>query len=127
MSTCVRASTGTYDDTRDLCGKMIDTDWRPSPCPDCGEYRAAAKNPVCDNPNCSKSKGTRSMKTEQKYLWVKVGHPPTFVTDLDELYKNRVFDPKEDKLYELGPELQLEVTVKVILKNPVFRSWENKE
>lgn len=31
---------------------MEDTDWRPSPCPTCGEWRAAARHPVCTNKNC---------------------------------------------------------------------------
>lgn len=32
---------------------MEDTDWRPSPCPECGRMREAARNPGCLNPNCS--------------------------------------------------------------------------
>lgn len=106
---------------------MIDTDWRPSPCPDCGEYRAAAKNPVCDNPNCSKSKGTRSMKTEQRYVWLDAGeYFKGIVTDLEKLFRDPDYDTA-DKLYELGQEVKLEMSVKVIPKNPVYRSWENKE
>ena len=31
---------------------MEDTDWRPSPCPICGEWREAARHPVCTNKNC---------------------------------------------------------------------------
>jgi hypothetical protein len=31
---------------------MRDTDWRPSPCPGCGEIRAAQEHPVCRNPKC---------------------------------------------------------------------------
>ena len=100
---------------------MEDTDWRPSPCPDCGEYRAAAKNPVCDNPNCSKSKGTRKMKTEQKYVWFDTDDGfKGIVTDLEALYRHPNYDA-EDRLYELGTEVKLEVTVKAVLKNPVFR------
>jgi hypothetical protein len=107
--------------------EMIDTDWRPSPCPDCGEYRAAAKNPVCLNPNCPKSKGTRKMKTEQKYIWMDAGeYFKGIVTDLEKLFRDPSYDTA-DKLYELGPEVKLEMSVKAILKNPVFRSGENKE
>lgn len=32
---------------------MQDTDWRPSPCPTCGEMREAAEHPVCENSSCS--------------------------------------------------------------------------
>jgi hypothetical protein len=32
---------------------MEDTDWRPSPCPHCGEIRAAQRNPVCNNLDCA--------------------------------------------------------------------------
>ena len=31
---------------------MEDTDWRPSPCPRCGQIMEAHRNPVCDNPRC---------------------------------------------------------------------------
>lgn len=31
---------------------MGDTDWRPSICPTCGEWREAAEHPLCRNPNC---------------------------------------------------------------------------
>lgn len=31
---------------------MRDTDWRPNPCPDCGQMRNAAEHPVCTNPRC---------------------------------------------------------------------------
>jgi hypothetical protein len=34
---------------------MRDTDWRPSPCPVCGETREAAEHPVCLNAGCGKS------------------------------------------------------------------------
>jgi hypothetical protein len=49
------------------------------------------------------------------------------VIDLAELYKDRDFDPSEDKIYELGPEVKLEMIVKVIPAKPWHRSWENKE
>ena len=33
---------------------MRDTDWRPSPCPICGEMRIAAEKPACLNAGCGK-------------------------------------------------------------------------
>ena len=61
------------------------------------------------------------MKTEPKYIWMDKGeYFKGIVTDLEKLSRDPDYHP-EDKLYELGPELKLEVTVKVILKNPIFR------
>jgi hypothetical protein len=110
--------------------RMEDTDWRPSPCPSCGELRAAAKYPVCCNRDCkyyayrgdlAKIEETRTMKTEKQYLWVKTDRAPMFVTDLVALYKDRDFDPSEDKIYEIGPEVKLELNVKVTPAKPVYR------
>jgi hypothetical protein len=60
-------------------------------------------------------------KEPKQYLWVKAGRAPMFVTDLVELYKDRDFDPVEDKIYELGPEVKLELNVKVTPAKPVYR------
>ena len=61
------------------------------------------------------------MKTEPKYIWMDKGeYFKGIVTDLEKLF--RVSGYKEsDKLYELGPEVKLEMSVKVIPKTPVFR------
>ena len=101
---------------------MQDTDWRPSPCPVCGFSREAARTPVCNNPYCANFLGNeRTMKTQKQYLWVKQDRAPMFVTDLIALYKDRDFDPVEDKIYEIGPEVKLEMNVKVIPTKPVTR------
>jgi hypothetical protein len=108
---------------------MKDTDWRLSACPQCGELRAAAKSPVCENKNChdfgrggpDKIQKEITMKTEKQYLWVKTDRAPMFVTDLVALYKDRDFDPSEDKIYEIGPEVKLELNVKVTPAKPVYR------
>lgn len=44
-----------------------------------------------------------------------------FVTDLVALYKDRDFDPVEDKIYEIGPEVKLELNVKMTPVKPVYR------
>jgi hypothetical protein len=62
------------------------------------------------------------MKTEQQYVWVVQGRPQMCVTDLVTLYKNKDFDPTSDKIYELGPEVKVELTVKVTPVNPLTRS-----
>lgn len=105
---------------------MEDTDWRPSPCPVCGEMREAARNPVCRNPDCSEDVAKRNlgtMHTLKQYLWVKQDRAPVFVTDLVALYKDRDFDPAEDKIYEMGPEVKLELNVKVTTAKPVYRGY----
>jgi hypothetical protein len=56
-----------------------------------------------------------------QYLWVKEGRAPAFVIDLVELYKNSDFDSSEDKIYEIGPEVKLELNVKVTPAKPVYR------
>lgn len=85
-------------------------------CP-CGRERGEYDE--CTKPDCYK--GTRTMKTEKQYLWVKEGRAPMFVTDLIALYKDRDFDPNEDKIYEIGPEVKLELNVKVTPAHPVYR------
>ena len=71
---------------------MKDTDWRPTPCPDCGVMRHAREYQFCQNDQCHyfgltgngtepphyfglTGNGTqppnkeRTMKTKPKYLW----------------------------------------------------------
>lgn len=111
---------------------MKDTDWRPSPCPECGEMREAAKYPVCGNRECryfayrgdsvQLQKETRTMKTQKRYLWIRpnsVESPMVLIDDPVELYRGSKFDESTDKLYELGPEVKL--TVSVIPAQPVTR------
>lgn len=107
---------------------MEDTDWRPSPCPECGQWRDAAKYPICMNKECKyfyykgdiNEKG-QLMKSTMKYLWVKEGRAPMIVSDLIELYKDRDFIPDQDKLYEIGHEIKLQVEVKAVSAHPVTR------
>jgi hypothetical protein len=108
--------------------EMRDTDWRPSVCPDCGVMRAAAEYPVCKNEECKEygrggpDKVERTMiksKEPKQYLWVKSGKAPTFVTDITELYRHHDFDTLNDKIYEVGQEVRLKVTIE---KDPVYRS-----
>jgi hypothetical protein len=108
---------------------MEDTDWRPSPCPVCGVLRAAVKYPKCHNKECEigesstidKLKETRTMKTEHRYIWHKKGQPLEMIDDVEWLYKRSDFDPDEDKIYELGPEVKLEVNVKVVPAKREYR------
>jgi hypothetical protein len=62
-----------------------------------------------------------TFKQIKEYLWVKRDRAPMFVSNLVELYKDRDFNPDEDKIYEVGPEVKLELNVKVIPAKPVTR------
>lgn len=109
---------------------MEDTDWRPSSCPLCGEMREARRTPVCQNPKCDCYVNmNRTMKTEKHYIWSKQGKALVMVDDLQWLFKNPEFDSKDDKIYELGPEVKIELTVKVTPAKPVTRYFDpaNKE
>lgn len=68
-------------------------------------------------------------KSDKQYLWVKQDRAPIFVSNLVELYKDRDFDPIEDKIYEIGPEVKLELSIKVTPAKPVTRFYDpaNKE
>lgn len=111
---------------------MEDTDWRPSPCPVCGGMREAARNPVCRNPDCSEDVAKRNlgtMKTQKRYLWIRPNSaesPMLLIDDPVELYRGGRFDESTDKLYELGPEVKLEVNIKVIPTKPVYRGYGMK-
>lgn len=105
---------------------MEDTDWRPSPCPQCGKLRGAAKTPVCENPLCGLAVSqTRTMKpqaqTEKRYVVCLNGLNPYIVTGKEELIKANRAGGEGDVYYELGPEVKIETNVKVVTDKPVYR------
>ena len=66
----------------------------------------------------------RTMKTQKRYLWIRPNSteaPMSLIDDPVELYRGGRFDESTDKLYELGPEVKLTVSVNVILAQPVTR------
>jgi hypothetical protein len=109
---------------------MQDTDWRPSPCPLCGEMREAARTPLCSNVSCDcYVERPRTMKTEQKYLWENDNGELRIISDLSLLFKNPDFDAYNDQIFELGPEVKLKMQIVAIPAQRLTRdhSWENKE
>lgn len=96
---------------------MEDTDWRPSPCPLCGEMREARRTPVCQNPKCDcyvNMDRTMTQNTSKRYVWIRAdGEAKIIDTDIVELWQSTSFDKKEDRIYELGPEVEIKVTVAV--------------
>jgi hypothetical protein len=127
---------------------MEDTDWRPSSCPECGKLREAARYPVCENKNCrdfgrggiDKNQKERTMinKEPKRYLWVRKDWTMSIIEDpvalLDPTqYSN--FDKENDHIYEIGPEVEVKVSVEVKNKKPVYRenasgyrtSFENRD
>ena len=61
------------------------------------------------------------MKTERHYIWSKQGHALVMLDDLEWLYKNPEYDPDQDKIYELGSEVKIELTIKVTPAKPIRR------
>lgn len=106
---------------------MEDTDWRPSPCPRCGVVREAARNPVCENTNCGfyhlnvksyhQAENERTMitpKEHKRYVWLRAdGEAKIVDTDIVELWQSPSFDREKDRIYELGAEVEIKVTVAV--------------
>lgn len=117
---------------------MEDTDWRPSACPVCGFSRSAARHPVCNNPHCAAFEGnerTMTLKEHKRYVWIRAdGEAKIVDTDIVELWQGPYFDKDKDRIYELGTEVEIKVTVAVKNK-PVYRenasgyrtSFENRD
>ena len=61
----------------------------------------------------------------KQYLWVQPGRAPVILTDVLGLYRNPDFSADTDKIYELGPEVKLELSIRVNLAKPVFRNGTN--
>ena len=126
---------------------MEDTDWRPSPCPGCGVMRDAARHPVCENTNCefyhsnvksyhqAENERTMTLNTSKRYVWIRAdGEAKIVDTDIVELWQGPYFDREKDRIYELGAEVEIKVTVAVKNKT-VYRenasgyrtSFENRD
>ena len=117
---------------------MEDTDWRPSACPDCGKMRNAERHPVCTNTECvsyargeHNRKETRMFKPkeEKRYVWIRANfNDATIISDPVAVWQDPSFDRNKDRIYELGAEVEVMVTVNVKHK-PVYRSYDpvNKE
>ncbi len=92
---------------------MEDTDWRPSPCPKCGVMREAARHPVCKNTNCE-FYPSMTINTSKRYVWIRAdGEAKIIDTDIVELWQGPYFDREKDRIYELGNEVEIKVTVAV--------------
>lgn len=104
---------------------MEDTDWRPSACPSCGRLRNAARYPVCENKECrdyglytgvglDKVERTMTPNTSKRYVWIRAdGEAKIIDTDIVELWQGPYFDREKDRIYELGAEVEIKVTVAV--------------
>lgn len=75
-------------------------------------------------PSEYKQTKSRTLKTQRRYLWIRPNSaesPMSLIDDPVELFRGSQFDEAMDKLYELGPEVKLEVNIKVIPTKPVTR------
>ena len=101
--------------------------WRPSSCPLCGEWREAQRAPVCENPKCDGNVNPEKnmiKKEPKRYLWVRKDRTMLIIDDPAALldatqYSN--FDAEKDTIYEIGPEVEVKVSVEVKNKKPVYR------
>jgi hypothetical protein len=104
--------------------KMKDTDWRPSSCPVCGHYRAAARHPVCTNLKCvTHPMGERTMikKEPELYVWIRSDGTVSIIDDPVEIYQSPDFDKAGDYIHRLGEEVEVKISVAVKNKMPTYR------
>lgn len=100
---------------------MEDTDWRPSACPECGRLRNAARYPVCDNYLCSeygrggpdKVERTMTSKENKRYVWIRENGDATTTSDPVKVWQDPNFDRVKDRIFQLGAEVEVQVTVQV--------------
>lgn len=91
---------------------------------DYDDWRAA--HGVAEPSEYKQTKDT-TMKTEKRYLWIRpnsVESPMLIIDDPVELWRGSKFDEKTDKLFEIGPEVKLEVNIKTVPLGPVYRGAE---
>lgn len=63
------------------------------------------------------------MKTEKQYVWLSERAPVIIhSSELELVYKDTRYNADKDRIFELGPEVKVELTVKVTPVNPVTRS-----
>jgi len=61
-------------------------------------------------------------KEPKRYVWIRAdGEAKIIDTDIVELWQGPYFDRDKDRIYELGPEVEVKVTVEVKNKKPVYR------
>jgi hypothetical protein len=60
------------------------------------------------------------MIKQQRYLWIRNGHDMIIVDDLKELLTGNRYDEENDKIYVLGEQVKIEVSIKPVTK--VFRN-----
>jgi hypothetical protein len=108
---------------------MEDTDWRPSACPLCEKTREAARTPVCRNPKCDLYVGEARMTTSKenkRYVWIRAdGEAKIIDTDIVELWQGPYFDREKDRIYELGAEVEIKVSV-AVKNQTVYRDFRDR-
>jgi hypothetical protein len=78
--------------------------------------REAARHPVCPNYACGVTLPSK------RYVWIRANGEANIIdTDIVELWNGPIFDREKDRIYELGAEVEIKVTVTVKNKNPTYR------
>lgn len=104
--------------------RMEDTDWRPSSCPVWSLSSSRKKSRVYQPQVCNSPMGERTMikQEPERYVWVRAdGEAKIVDTDIVELWQGPYFDREKDRIYRLGEEVEIKVTVQVKNKKPVYR------
>lgn len=63
-------------------------------------------------------------KEPKRYLWIRpnsIESPMLIIDDPVALFRGSQFDEEHDQLFEIGPEVKLEVNIKVVPTKPVYR------
>ena len=80
-------------------------------CP-CG--RESDEYDACPNEDCYKRTRTMTPKEHKRYVWIRAdGEAKIIDTDIVELWQGPYFDKDKDRIYELGAEVEIKVTVSV--------------
>jgi hypothetical protein len=66
----------------------------------------------------------KTVKTQKRYLWIRPNSaesPMLIINDPVELWRGSQFNEETDQLFEIGPEVKLEVSIKTVPAKPVYR------
>jgi hypothetical protein len=68
-----------------------------------------------------KTARTMIKQETQRYVWIRANGDATIVNDPVELWQDPCFSKTEDRIYRLGEEVEVKVSVEVKNKKPVLR------
>ena len=76
----------------------------------------------CTLINCFKREKTVIKQEPERYVWIRANGDATVIdTDIVELWQSPSFDREKDRIYRLGEEVEVKVSVQIKNKKPVYR------